>query len=146
MAKLKKLTRSEIMSRVHSKNTQPELILRKALWKKGFHYRKNVSYVYGKPDIAFIRCKIAIFCDSEFWHGKYYIENKCIPTSNRDYWIEKFKKNIIRDKKVNEMLLQSGWIVLRYWEKDIRSDPNKIVTEIIDVFNERKLNKLKSSQ
>lgn len=124
------LSRSEIMSRVRAKDTKAELLLRKVLWAKGYRYRKNYTKVFGKPDIVFLRKKIAIFCDSEFWHGKYYMEGKRIPKSNKQYWIDKFERNIARDQLVNQRLLEDGWVVLRFWETDILSDVNKCVDEI----------------
>lgn len=131
------LTRSEIMSRVHSKDTTSELLLRKLLWSKGLRYRKNYKKVFGTPDIVFVSKKIAIFCDSEFWHGKDYLNNTNIPKSNTEYWINKFQKNILRDKEVNQKLLNDGWTVLRFWEKDILKDPEKCLKKIIDTFTKQ---------
>lgn len=124
------VTRTEIMQRVHSKDTKGELLLRKRLWKIGYRYRKNCKSVYGKPDIAFIGKKIAIFCDSEFWHGKYYKEGRRIPKTNQDYWIEKFKRNIERDEIVNLKLQNDGWLVLRYWEQDILHKTDSVIEDI----------------
>lgn len=129
----KKLTRSEIMGRIHSKDTRSEIRLRKALWAKGYRYRKNYSKVFGKPDIVFIKKKIAIFCDSEFWHGKYYIRGEKIPKNNREYWIEKFKKNLKRDQLVNKTLISEGWIVLRFWEQEILNNTEKCI-DVIETY------------
>jgi len=133
LKQIKPLTRSEIMSRVKSKDTIIEVLLRKALWKKGLRYRKNDHSVFGSPDIVFKGKKIAIFCDSEFWHGKLYEKGK-IPTNNQEYWIKKFKKNIARDIEVNKQLNASGWTVLRFWETDIKKDLDSIVQTIIRYF------------
>lgn len=130
----KTLTRSEIMSRVKSKDTSMEVKLRKALWHKGLRYRKNCKDVFGKPDICFKKKKVAIFCDSEFWHGKYYLENKSIPKTNTKYWIEKFERNIARDIEVNKHLQDDCWIVLRFWEKDIHKDLESCVNTIINTI------------
>ena len=116
------MNRSEIMKRVKSKDTSIEIKLRKALWKKGYRYRVNCKQVFGKPDICFLSQRIAIFCDSKFWHGKYYQENKRIPKTNTQYWKNKFVRNIKRDIEVNETLLKKGWIVLRFWEEDINKN------------------------
>ncbi len=116
------MDRSENMRRIKSKNTSIEIKLRKELWKKGYRYRINCKDVYGKPDICFKRKKVAVFCDSEFWHGKFYLEGKYIPKTNTEFWIEKFRKNIKRDKKVNKKLAQDGWAVLRFWEQEINND------------------------
>lgn len=119
MSKSKIMTRSENMSRIRSGNTSIELMLRKELYKRGYRYRINDKNVFGKPDIVFKKKKIAIFCDSEFWHGKDYLEGKK-PKSNIDYWYKKIERNIERDKEVNQKLTEEGWIVLRFWGKDIQ--------------------------
>lgn len=114
------MTRSENMSRIRSKNTSIEILLGKAMWSLGLRYRKNDKTVFGKPDFVFKGKKVAVFCDSEFWHGKYLLEQKYIPKENADYWIPKLERNIERDKQVNQELVSMGWIVIRFWEKDIR--------------------------
>lgn len=129
------------MKRIKSKDTSIEKMLRKALWRRGLRYRKNVKAIEGTPDIAFIGLKIAIFCDSEFWHGKNYFENSVLPKNNREYWREKFKKNAARDKKVSKSLEEKGWLVLRFWESDIRSDVDKIANEIEAVVKSRRVRK-----
>ena len=123
-------TTSKIMSAIKGKDTKPELILRKALWNAGLKgYRLHWKKVIGKPDIVFVSKKIAIFCDSEFWHGKEYLEGR-IPKNNTEYWVKKFKRNIARDQQVNKELENLGWIVLRFWEKDIRNH----LTECIELI------------
>ena len=79
-----KETRSYNMSRIRSNNTKIEIVLSKALWAKGYRYRRNDKNVIGKPDFVFKKIKLAIFCDSEFWHGKDWICNKkeLLPTNN----------------------------------------------------------------
>ena len=131
------MTRSENMRRIKSKDTSIEKILRKVLWSKGIRYRKNCKDIIGKPDLCFKKYKVAVFCDSEFWHGKYFLEGK-IPKSNREYWENKIKRNIERDKKVNETLLKDGWEVLRFWGKEITKNPDEIAEKIISVLNKRK--------
>lgn len=106
------------------------MILRKKLWKKGFRYRKNNVTVFGKPDIIFKRKKIAIFCDSEFWHGKLYLQGLKIPKNNPEYWEKKFLKNIKRDEIVNKTLTEAGWIVLRFLESKINNESEAIVETI----------------
>lgn len=100
----KKLTRSENMARVKAKNTSVELLLRRELWSRGLRYRTNDKSVFGKPDIVFKRRKIAVFVDSEFWHGKDFLKGKNIPKNNNDFWVDKLQRNIDRDKLVNETL------------------------------------------
>jgi len=122
------------MSRIRGKDTSIEVKLRKALWHKGIRYRKNCKDVFGRPDICIKSKKIAIFCDSEFWHGKLYKEGKSIPKKNREFWTEKLEKNIMRDHDVNEKLKKDGWKVLRFWQKDIEKNLEKCVSEVLDVL------------
>lgn len=116
------ISRSENMRRIKSKDTSIEILLRKELWKRGLRYRKNVKDVFGKPDIVFKGKKLAVFADSEFWHGKYLMEGKYIPKTNTEFWVEKIERNIERDKEVNQKLKDDGWKVLRFWESDIRKN------------------------
>ncbi|WP_400230337.1 very short patch repair endonuclease [Methanomethylophilus alvi] len=125
------------MSRIHSKNTQIELILRKELWSRGLHYRKNVKNIFGKPDIAFIGKKIAIFCDSEFWHGYDWEHRKNDIKTNKEFWISKIERNMERDKEVNTNLKEQGWIVLRFWGKQIRKNPSECADLIENVVKSR---------
>jgi DNA mismatch endonuclease (patch repair protein) len=92
--------RKKNMRNIKSKDTKPELLLRKALWSKGIRYRLHGKDIFGKPDIYIKSKKIAIFVDSDFWHGKLYKEGKAIPKSNQEYWISKLERNIERDKKI----------------------------------------------
>ena len=110
------------MQAVKNKDTNIEVLLRKELWSRGLRYQKNSKKVFGKPDIVFIGKKVAVFCDSEFWHG-YNWENKQNEIkSNREFWIPKIEKNMLRDKEVTEKLESEGWIVLRFWGKEIKKD------------------------
>ena len=111
------------MSRIKNKDSKIELILRKELWSRGLHYRKNVSSVFGKPDIAFIGKRVAVFCDSEFWHGYDWEERKHDFKSRQEFWIPKIERNITRDQEVNERLQAQGWTVLRFWGNEILDDP-----------------------
>lgn len=110
------------MKRVKSKDTKIELLLRKELWSRGLRYQKNSKKVVGKPDIVFMGKKIAVFCDSEFWHGYDWNNKKNEFKSNQDFWIPKIERNMQRDKEVNEMLEKSGWTVLRFWGNDIKKN------------------------
>lgn len=114
--------RHKNMQAVKNKDSRIERTLRRELWNRGFRYRKNVKNVYGHPDIAFIGKKIAIFCDSEFWHGFDWENRKKDIKSNRDFWITKIERNIARDIEVNEYLHAQGWIVLRFWGNDIQKN------------------------
>lgn len=125
------------MSRVKNKNSEIELLLRKVLWSRGLRYRKNVNGIYGKPDIAFIGKKVAVFCDSEFWHGHNWEERKNDFKSRQDFWIPKIERNIVRDIEVNEKLREQGWVVLRFWGKEIKKDPAACADKIQQVLGER---------
>lgn len=116
------INRSENMRRIKSKDTTIEMLLRKELWKRGLRYRKNVKDIYGKPDIVFKGKKLAVFADSEFWHGKQLLEGKYIPKTNTEFWVKKITRTIERDKDVNSKLKDEGWTVLRFWESDIRKN------------------------
>lgn len=120
------------MSRIHSKDTSIEVTLRRELWSRGLRYRKNVKNISGKPDIAFIGKKVAVFCDSEFWHGYDWEHRKDDIKTNREFWIPKIERNIERDLEVNRMLKEQGWIVLRFWGKQIR----KNLQECADIIEE----------
>ena len=113
------------MQAIRGKDSKIELLLRKELWKRGLRYRKNVKSVYGNPDIAFVGKKIAVFCDGEFWHGFDWETRKNNISSNRDFWIPKIERNIVRDNEVNKYLKSQGWIVLRFWEKEIIKNTEK---------------------
>ena len=114
--------RRKNMRAVKNKDSQIELLLRKELWNRGLHYRKNVNRIYGKPDIAFIGKKIAVFCDSEFWHGYNWEERKKDFKSHQEFWIPKIERNMHRDKEVTERLQSEGWTVLRFWGNDIKKN------------------------
>lgn len=118
------------MKAIKSKDTSIEIALRKALWKQGVRYRKNYNKLPGKPDIAITKYRIAIFCDSEFWHGRNWDEKKNRILSNREYWINKIEKNIQRDINNSRLLKDSGWIVLRFWGKEIEEDINHCIDVI----------------
>ncbi len=114
--------RHKNMQAIKNKDSEIELILRKELWKRGLRYRKNVKNVFGHPDIAFIGKKVAVFCDSEFWHGYDWEHRKADIKSRRDFWIPKIERNMQRDIEVTEVLKSDGWIVLRFWGKEIKKD------------------------
>lgn len=124
------------MQRVKNKDSQIELILRKALWNKGFRYRKNVKSVYGHPDIVFIGRKIAIFCDSEFWHGYDWETRKNDFKVRQDFWIPKIERNIERDKEVNAKLQKDGWTVLRFWGNEIKNNLDSCILAVEMAYNE----------
>mgnify|MGYP000951241324 FL=1 len=130
MDNLTKEQRRKNMKAIKSKDTSIEIKLRKELWKEGIRYRKNYSKLPGKPDIAITRYKIAVFCDSEFWHGFDWENSKERIKSNRQYWFHKIERNIQRDLEVNHELAEKGWLVLRFWEEDIKKDLLRCVDKI----------------
>lgn len=128
--------RSDLMRKIKSNDTSPEIKLRKALWSQGIRYRIKNKSIIGKPDIAIKKYKLAVFVDGEFWHGYNWSEKKQKIKSNRDYWIKKIEGNIQRDKKVNKELKKDGWTVLRYWQHEIKNDLVSCVSEIEKAINE----------
>ena len=129
--------RHRAMKAVHNKDTSIELALRRELWARGIRYRKNCKGVFGHPDIAFIGKKVAVFCDSEFWHGFNWEQVRDRITTNRDYWIPKIERNIERDLEVTSHLESEGWIVLRFWGKEIMKDTKGCVDAICDALRNR---------
>lgn len=123
-------TISYTMSRIRGKDTSIELRLRKELYGRGYRYRANSKYIFGHPDISFKGYKVAIFCDSEFWHGKNFEENKKKLHSNLDYWIPKIERNIARDNEVNAHLKNEGYTVIRFWGDEINKDLDRCVNII----------------
>lgn len=117
----------KIMSAIKSRDTRPELALRKELWRRKLRYRKNSKTLPGKPDIVFPRAHLAVFCDGDFWHGHNWVirgygslENE-LQRYSKD-WAKKIKRNIQRDEQINQKLESFGWKVLRIWESDIKAD------------------------
>lgn len=110
------------MKAVKNKDSQIELLLRKELWSRGLRYRKNSNKVFGHPDIVFIGKKVAVFCDSEFWHGYNWEERKKDFKSHQEFWIPKIERNMERDAEVTAKLQKDGWTVLRFWGKDIKKN------------------------
>lgn len=123
--------RRKNMQAIKSSDTTIELLLRKALWAKGIRYRKNYKGLIGKPDIAITKYKIAVFCDSDYWHGYDWENRNKRIKSNRDYWIPKIERNMKRDKEVSAALEEQGWTVLRFWEWQIRRETDQCVNIIL---------------
>ena len=105
-----------------SKDTKPEIMLRQELWRRGLRYRKNYKYLSGKPDIVFLCAKIAVFVDGRMWHGYDWEHQKNDFKSNRDYWIPKIEDNRERDFKVTQDLIELDWLVLRFWDFEVKQD------------------------
>lgn len=126
--------RRKTMSHIKGKDTSIEITLRKALWRKGYRYRKNYKKLAGSPDIVMKKYKIAIFCDSEFFHGRDWenLRQKLDKGNNAEYWVKKIEDNIRRDDKVNKQLLFEGWTVIHFWGQEIIKNTD----ECIDVIEE----------
>lgn len=130
--------RRKNMQHVRNKDSQIELKLRKALWQAGLRYRKNVRSIVGCPDVVFKRLKIAVFCDSEFWHGYDWEHRKHDFKSNQEFWIPKIERNMARDREVNEKLRADGWTVLRFFGRDIKKNIDECVRTVVETVNRKK--------
>lgn len=108
--------RSYNMSRIHSKNTKPEELVRKFLFSQGFRYRKNDAKLPGKPDIVLPKYKAVIFVNGCFWHGHEGCRYFVWPKNNAEFWKEKITRNIQRDKHNHQLLANQGWRVIEIWE------------------------------
>lgn len=134
--------RKKNMQANKSVGTKSEVLLAKALWHNGYRYIKNDKTILGKPDISFRKFKIAIFCDGEFWHGKDWINKKNKITVNQTYWHRKIEKNIQRDIVINKSLTENGWIVVRLWDKEIKSNLSMCLKKIEQIILQRKNEKI----
>ena len=110
------------MKQVKNKDSVIEIALRKELWNRGLRYQKNVTKIFGKPDLVFKGKKVAVFCDSEFWHGYNWEERKKDFKSHQEFWIPKIERNMQRDIEVTEELQKQGWKVLRFGGNEIKKD------------------------
>ena len=133
--------RRKNMQHIKSKDTTIEIALRKALWEKGYRYRKNYKALPGTPDIAITKYKIAVFCDSEFFHGKdWEIKRpKLLNSKNSEYWISKIERNMERDRKNEQQLLFLGWTVIRFWGKEILKNTDECVRVIEEAIFENQI-------
>ncbi len=129
------------MQSIRSKDTQIEVTLRKALWKKGIRYRKNYSKIPGKPDIVLTKNKIAIFCDSEFFHGKDWeqLKPRLLKGNNGRFWVDKIEKNRAHDKLINMELEYLGWTVLRFWGDEIKKKTDDCVKVVEETIFDQKM-------
>ena len=123
--------RRKNMQHIRSKDTSIEIKLRKALWHEGIRYRKNYKALPGKPDIAITKYRIAVFCDSSFWHGRDFEKKKPVAT-NHQYWNAKIKRNMERDNEVNRQLKEMGWVVLRFWDIEINKQLEMCVNTVLE--------------
>ncbi len=142
MDTLTKEQRRKNMQSIKSKDTKIEILLRKALWKKGYRYRKNDGKLPGTPDIVLTKYKIAIFCDGEFFHGKDWkvLKPRLEKGNNSEYWIKKISRNMERDDEVNKRLLFEGWTVIRFWGSEISRNIDECVRVVEEVIFDEKMN------
>jgi len=126
-----KQKRSEVMSKIRSKNTKPERILRSELFKKGFRFRIHQKKLAGKPDIVLPKYKVAVFVNGCFWHNHQDCKEGRIPSTNSNFWSKKLQRNVIRDKLNIKELRQNGWKVLIIWECEIERNLDQILKKLI---------------
>lgn len=125
------------MSRNKARDTKPEMLLRKIAWKQGLRYRLNYK-LEGKPDLVFVKYRLAVFVDGCFWHG--CPEHYKSPKTRAEFWQEKIQRNRRRDRHVNRVLAMQGWHVLRFWEHSVRASPTSCVEIILEHIRKGELN------
>ncbi|MGC5686126.1 very short patch repair endonuclease [Pseudomonas haemolytica] len=120
------------MANIRGQDTAPEMLLRKALWHRGFRFRVNCRVAGARPDIVFISRKLAVFVDGCFWHGcpHHYV----MPRTRPEFWSEKLASNTRRDRKQTAALIESGWSVVRFWEHEIESDLARVATDVANAY------------
>ena len=122
--------RRKNMQGIKSAETKDEVRLARALWNLGYRYRKNNKKIFGKPDLTFAKYKVAIFVDSEFFHGKDWEVQQLRIKSNREYWIPKIERNRKRDEEVNAFLLSQNWTIIRFWSKQVQKELDQCIAKI----------------
>lgn len=123
--------RSKMMSKIRGHNTKPELIFRKALWKKGIRFRVNNKQLPGKPDVSIKKYKLAIFIDGEYWHGYNWDERKPKLRTNRKFWIPKIERNMQRDIEVNRELKNMGYTIFRFWSHEVKDNLKTCINDVM---------------
>ena len=133
--------RHKNMQHIRGKDTTIEVILRKALWARGYRYRKNYKRIPGSPDIVLTKYKIAIFCDGEFFHGKDWevLKPRLEKSNNSEFWIKKISRNLERDDEINKKLLSMGWTVIRFWGNEIKKNTDECIRVIEETIFDIKL-------
>lgn len=127
------------MSRIRGKDTSIEVRLRKALWAKGYRYRKNYKKLPGSPDIVLTKYRIAVFCDSEFFHGKDWdlLRPRLEQGKNPGYWVRKIERNMERDQETDKLLRFADWTVIHFWGKEILKDTEECIKVIEEAIFDR---------
>ncbi len=121
--------RSELMSKIKGRNTKPELLFRKELFRRGIRYRSNFKKLPGKPDVSNISRKFVVFIDGEFWHGYDWENKKDKIKKNRGFWIPKIERNMQRDRQNNKKLEALGFKVFRFWTHQVNKKLDECVNE-----------------
>lgn len=129
MDNLTKEQRKKNMQHIRSRDTEPERKVMTELRRRKIYFAKYAGTIIGKPDIVFRRKKVAVFIDSDFWHG--HPKRGVLPKSNRKYWLEKLRQNQARDQLVNRELKRQGWKVIRIWEHDVEHRFEKCLRKIL---------------
>lgn len=125
--------RHKNMQHIRSKDTKPEILLRKKLWQAGIRYRKNVKDLPGKPDIVIRKYHLCVFVDGEYFHGKDWDagrKEKVLAGNNSSYWVPKIERNMQRDRESEKALSSLGFTVLRFWSRDVLKSPDKCAEKI----------------
>ncbi|MBK0383282.1 very short patch repair endonuclease [Pedobacter sp. SD-b] len=123
--------RSKIMGKIKAKNTKPEVLLRKALWKLNVRYRIHQKNIFGTPDLVIKKYRLAIFVDGSFWHGYDWGKRKEQWKKNKAFWVPKIERNIQRDLEVNKKLEDAGFTVMRFWDFEIEKNLNHCINQIM---------------
>jgi DNA mismatch endonuclease (patch repair protein) len=123
--------RSELMSRINSTETEPEQLTRSLLHRAGYRFRKNVSDLPGTPDVVLPKYDTVIFVHGCYWHRHDCRKGQSIPTKNREFWVEKFERNVERDAENEAELKELGWQVLTVWECELKDDPVTAVEDLM---------------
>ena len=142
---LTKEQRHKNMQRIRGKDTKAEIVLKKALWHKGYRYRKNYKLLPGKPDIVLTKYKLCIFIDSEFFHGKGFesdykstkyssLREQLESSNNSEFWLKKIQRNMERDREVDAELHGMGWSVIRLWSKEVLNDTEGCIKSIEELI------------
>lgn len=132
------------MSAIRSTDNEAEMQLRRFLHSKGYRYRKYARSLPGRPDMVFIRERIAVFVDGDFWHARTLLEQgesvlrESLKTRNKDYWLVKFKKRVEKDVAVTTLLESEGWRVLRFWESDVRKHMPRVAKKVVRAIESRR--------
>lgn len=114
------IQRHNVMSAIRGKNTKPEMVVRRGLWRRGFRYRLNYKRLPGHPDLVLRKYKTCIFINGCFWHGHEGCKFYTVPKTNTEFWVNKVKRNRERDERVKRQLNEMGWNCITVWECELK--------------------------